>query len=75
VRPDRVVLEGVPRVGYHVEGRRWAYHFSPWAGCLSACMTFLGEPTSYHYIAGTSGMGFRMLWNSLEWDPGNVGDL
>lgn len=72
---DRAVLEGVPRAGYHVDGRRWSYHFSPWAGCLTACIAFLGKEISYHYAVGTSGMGFRLLWNSLEWDPGNVGDL
>lgn len=38
-------------------------------------MAFLGEQYSYHYIVGTSGMGFRLLWNATEWDPGNVGDL
>ena len=72
---DRVVLEGVPRVGYHMDGRRWTYHFTPWAGCLTTCMAFLGEAYSYHYVVGTSGMGFRLLWSSFEWDPGNVGDL
>lgn len=71
----RAVLEGVEKVGYHVRGRRWTYRFSPFAGCLSTCMAFLGEEYSYHYIAGTSGMGFRLLWNSQEWGPGNVGDL
>ena len=73
--PNRVVLDGVPRVGYHAEGRRWSYHFSPWAGCLAACMAYLGEDISYHHVVGTSGMGFRLLWNSQSWDLGNVGDL
>jgi hypothetical protein len=70
-----ILWNGVPRPGYHVEDRRWKFHFSPWAGCLTACMAFLGEEYSYHHIVGTSGMGFRLLWNSSEWDPGNVGDL
>ncbi len=68
----RVVLEGVDRVGYHIDGR---YYFTPFPGCLRSCLAFLGEAYTYEYLLGVSGMAFRLLWNSGRWDLGNVGDL
>jgi len=68
--PARVVLEGVPRVGYgQIEGR---WELTPFPSSLRACMEFLGENYSYDYIMGASGVAFRLLWNPKRWDPGQV---
>jgi hypothetical protein len=65
----RAVLEGVEKVGYHVEGR---YFFTPFAACLRSCMAYLGVDCTYEYILGMSGAAFRLVWNSTMWDGGNV---
>ena len=67
--PARVVLEGVPQVGYK------SYQWCPFSACLAACLAFLGEEATYEFILGTSGAAFRLQWNSTGWDPGNVGIL
>ena len=67
--PERSILEGVEKVGYHVDGR---YYFTPFAACLRACMAYLGQSYTYEYIMGMSGAAFRLMWNSTMWDGGNV---
>lgn len=61
--PERMVIEGVPRIGYHK-------HLSPFPGSLYACMEFLGTPCSYEYLMGVTGAAFRRLWRND--DGGNV---
>ena len=53
--PARVVLEGVPRVGYDSS-------FCTFPASLKACLEFMGENYTYEYIMGTSGAAFRLLW-------------
>lgn len=64
--PERVVLDGVPKVRYFKDG------MCPFALCLKVWTDFLGQDFSYNYILGTSGACFRMTWNFTEWDEGNM---
>ena len=64
--PTRVVLEGVPRIGYDV-------HLCPFPGTLYACFQYVGDPQEYDYLMGITGAAFRRLWNRD--DGGNVGIL
>jgi len=61
--PPRSVLEGVPRVGYHI-------HICPFPGSLYACLQYLGDPQDYSYLMGVTGAAFRRFWNRD--DGGNV---
>ncbi len=61
--PSRAVLQGVPKVGYHV-------HCCPFPGCLYACLEYTGDPCSYDYLMGVTGAAFRRFWNRD--DGGNV---
>ena len=63
VAPDRLVLEGVPKIGYSV-------HLCPFPGSLFAAMQYLGEPVDYDYLMGVTGAAFRRFWNRD--DGGNV---
>jgi hypothetical protein len=65
----RVVIPGVPRVGYHIDDR---YYFTPFAASLRSCLAYLGEKYTYSYILGMSGASFRLMWNTKKWDGGNV---
>lgn len=64
--PGRVVLEGVPRIGYDI-------HLCPFPGTLHAYLTYVGDPQPYDYLMGITGAAFRRLWNRD--DGGNVGIL
>ena len=64
--PERIVLDGVPKVRYFKDG------MCPFALCLKSCMDSLGEQYSYDYILGASGACFRMSWNHTKWDEGNM---
>jgi hypothetical protein len=82
--PGRVVLEGVPRVGFYGGGSRCPEDFA-FPSCLRAWLEFMGEnygckhveapsPTrqlgcTYAYIMGTSGAAFQLTWHSERWDP------
>lgn len=84
--PARVVLEGVPRVGYYDSGD-YCPEDVPFASCLRACLEFLGEDYGsryvlidkitwrmdnlYTYIMGTSGAAFRLSWGP-GWRPDNT---
>jgi hypothetical protein len=61
--PSRMILEGVPRVGYDV-------HLSPFPGALFAILQYLKDPVDYDYIMGVTGAAFRRFWNRD--DGGNV---
>jgi len=62
--PDvRLVLEGVPMIGYRVRG-------CPFPGAVESVMKYLGEPVPYEYIMGVTGAPFRRVWNRD--DGGNV---
>lgn len=63
---SRLVLEGVPRIGYDV-------HLSPFPGALYAYLRYIGDPQPYDYLMGVTGAAFRRLWNRD--DGGNVGIL
>lgn len=56
-KPARVVLEGVPRIGFDVGGFMFP-------SSMRACMQFIGEDPAYdyNYIMGTSGAAFGLLW-------------
>ncbi|MDX9979395.1 MAG: hypothetical protein RBU25_05015 [Lentisphaeria bacterium] len=62
--PDtRLVLTGVPKIGYH---RR----LCPFPGSVEAALEFLGTPEPYDFLMGVSGAPFRRIWNPS--DGGNV---
>ena len=61
--PSRMILEGVPRVGYDV-------HLSPFPGSLYAILQYLRDPVDYDYIMGVTGAAFRRFWNRD--DGGNI---
>jgi len=61
--PDRLVLEGVPKIGYGV-------HLCPFPGSLFSVMKYLGEPVDYDYLMGVTGAAFRRFWSRD--DGGNV---
>jgi hypothetical protein len=63
---SRVVLDGVPRIGYDI-------HLCPFPGTLCAYLEYIGNPQEYDYLMGITGAAFRRLWNKN--DGGNVGIL
>jgi hypothetical protein len=73
IEASRVVLEGVPAVGYHEHDGK--VELCPFPACLKTCLEYMGEQVAYEYIMGTSGAAFRLLWNPEEWDGGNVDTL
>jgi hypothetical protein len=60
---SRVVLEGVPRIGYDI-------HLCPFPGALYAYLKYVGDPQDYDYLMGVTGAAFRRFWNRD--DGGNV---
>jgi len=66
--PERVVLEGVPCVGFNPpEGQGQEGFF--FLSCLGACLEYLGEDPAYDYtyLLGTSGAAFGLLWPREGW--------
>ncbi|HET7768462.1 MAG TPA: hypothetical protein VFN74_06765 [Chloroflexota bacterium] len=67
--PYRMVLPGVPEIGYHV-------HLNPFNGSLVACLRYLelgayvGRRGTYDYLEAITGAAFRRFWNRD--DGGNV---
>ena len=59
----RLVLAGVPKIGYH---RR----LCPFPGAVEAALEFLGTPEPYDYLMGVCGAPFRRIWHPS--DGGNV---
>lgn len=62
-QPARVVLEGVPEIGYHK-------HLCPFAGSLHACLEYLDDPCDYDFIMAVTGAAFRRLYQRD--DPGSI---
>ena len=60
---NRIVLDGVPKVGFH---RRTC----PFVGSAEALLEYLGHPEPFDYLMGVSGAAFRRTWNRD--DGGNV---
>jgi hypothetical protein len=69
--PVRVVLEGVPYIGWDSNSNIGYYHITPFPFVLWSCMKFLGENYSREYIMGASGAAFRLLWKP-GWNINNV---
>jgi hypothetical protein len=73
----RVVLEGVPRVGFQAEPGRDA-ETTPFPACLRACLEYMGDDlgwreftwrgstwqqsNTYVYLMGVTGAAFRLSW-------------
>jgi hypothetical protein len=78
-RPERVVLGGVPKVGFGMIDGNVA--MTPFPACLKACLEYMGDDLGfgsagkyprdavYAYLMGTTGAAFR-----LSWKPGWHGD-
>lgn len=60
---DRLVLEGVPKIGFGVR-------MSPFPGSVEAVMKYLDEPVDYDTLMVVSGASFRRTFNKD--DGGNV---
>lgn len=61
--PQRVVLPGVPRIGFDL-------HYCPLPGSLHALMRYLEEPVEYDVLMGLTGACFRRIWSRD--DGGNI---
>jgi len=59
----RLVLEGVPEIGYRVR-------VCPFPGSVEALLNYIGDPAPYEYLMGVTGAAFRRVWNRD--DGGNV---
>lgn len=66
---DSVVLYGVPKVTYFKEKE---VELTPFISSLRSCLTYAGQEISYARLMAGSGAAFRMIWNTKEWDGGNV---
>ena len=60
-KPARVVLEGVPYVGFDLHEKFNKVEGCPFPSCLRSCVEVLGETCSYEYILFASGAAFRMV--------------
>jgi len=67
--PERIVLEGVPRIGWGEGTPIGSVTTFPMA--LWACMKYLGEEYPVEYIFSASGAAFRLLWKP-GWSPDNL---
>ena len=67
--PAKVVLEGVPRIGWGEGTPIGSVTTFPMA--LWACMKYLGEEYSVEYVFSASGAAFRLLWKP-GWSPDNL---
>ncbi|MBE5962084.1 MAG: helix-turn-helix transcriptional regulator [Lachnospiraceae bacterium] len=66
-REGSMILYDVPKVCYG------AYQgYTPFPICMKACANYLGTEISYDDAIVESGAAFRMVWNTKEWDGGNV---
>ena len=63
---DSTILYGVPKVAYGLGG------CTPFPLCIKACAEYLGKNISYAKAMAESGAAFRLVWNTEEWDGGNV---
>ncbi|NLO40612.1 MAG: helix-turn-helix domain-containing protein [Ruminiclostridium sp.] len=66
---DSMVLYGVPKVTYFKDKE---IECTPFISSLRACLTYMGQEVTYARLLAGSGAAFRLLWNTHEWDGGNV---
>ena len=67
----RTVIENVPKVAFApIHDGKW--EFTPFPSCLKAALSSIGDSFSYHYLLGTSGAAFRLVWHGKRWEGGNV---
>lgn len=66
---DSMVLYGVPKVSYFKDNET---EVTPFISSLRACLTYMGEEVGYARLLCGSGAAFRLLWNTHEWDGGNI---
>jgi len=66
-KPDRRILEGVPKIGY---GSSSFMKCTTFGAALESVMNFLGVQVNYEYIMFTSGAAFHQTWKD-GWFPGN----
>jgi len=64
----RIMLHGVPKVGYFGNPPE----LCPFPSSLRACLGYLGEDIPYAELLAASGAAFRLMWNTEYWDGGNV---
>jgi hypothetical protein len=87
--PVRLVLEGVPRVGFWPKQNTSSPQDDMLPGCLQAYLRFTKDETDYQrlldepgdkwhhvheYLMGTSGHAFRLLWSD-DWSFGPNGSF
>src|SRR5690242_16126198 len=87
IEPVRLVLDGVPRVGFYQGGPRTPED-DPFPACLRAYLEYRGDDLGFKaaagqldpwhdvhvYLMGTSGAAFRMSWDTRSWNMG-AGDI
>jgi hypothetical protein len=61
------ILQGIPRVYYGAFGG-----ITPFPVCLKSVSDYLGDTLDYAYAIVSSGAAFRLVWNTTEWNGGNV---
>ncbi len=84
---SRILLEGVPKVGFYDPNRGEAPEDIPFPSCLAAAVRYLGAelpwlpqptgaPLDYGYALGlaASGMAFGLRWKA-GWQPDNVDQM
>ena len=64
---DSTILYGVPKAGWGEYGG-----LTPYPICLKSAAAYLGEDLDYSFIMASSGAAFRFVWNSTDWDLGNL---
>ena len=81
IEPKRVVLEGVPQIGFFKGGPR-PPEDDPFPACLRAYLEYRGDDLGFkakagghdpwhavhEYFMGVSGAAFRMTWDAGKWD-------
>ena len=65
-----VVLYGVPKIHYGVFGG-----ITPLPIAMKAAANYMGIELDYTEAIVNCGMAFRLNWNEICWDGGNVGDI
>ena len=64
---SKKILQGVPKVHYGAFGG-----ITPFPVCLKAVSDYLGDALDYTYAIVASGAAFRLVWDTTEWNGGNV---
>lgn len=64
---ESTILYGVPKAGWGEYGG-----LTPYPICLKSAAAYLGEDIDYSFIMAASGVAFRFVWNSIDWDLSNV---